>query len=160
MARERLDYLCSECGEGFSKWQGQCPQCHAWNSIEAAPAGLAVSAPKAGKRKVGYAGAQAEVLRLDQVDLDDVPRLDTASEEFDRVLGGGLVPGSVVLVGGDPGIGKSTLLLQTLCRMGEKHKALYVTGEESPQQVTLRDGTSDTRRMTVCRQPDGSWVEV
>ena len=138
MARERLDYLCSECGEGFSKWQGQCPQCHAWNSIEAAPAGLAVSAPKASKRKVGYAGAQAEVLRLDQVDLDDVPRLATASEELDRVLGGGLVPGSVVLVGGDPGIGKSTLLLQTLCRMGETHKALYVTGEESPQQVTLR----------------------
>jgi len=138
MARERLDFLCSECGAGYSKWQGQCPACEAWNSIEAAPAGLALAAPKKRKRTVGYAGAAAGVLRLSDVDLADQPRLATGSDEFDRVLGGGLVPGSVVLVGGDPGIGKSTLLLQTLCRMGAQHKALYVTGEESPQQVALR----------------------
>jgi DNA repair protein RadA/Sms len=138
MARERLDFLCSECGAGYSKWQGQCPACEAWNSIEAAPAGLALATPKKRRRTVGYAGAAAGVLRLSDVDLADQPRLATGSDEFDRVLGGGLVPGSVVLVGGDPGIGKSTLLLQTLCRMGAQHKALYVTGEESPQQVTLR----------------------
>jgi DNA repair protein RadA/Sms len=138
MARERLDFLCSECGAGYSKWQGQCPACAAWNSIEAAPAGLALAAPKKRKRTVGYAGTAAGVLRLSDVDLADQPRLATGSDEFDRVLGGGLVPGSVVLVGGDPGIGKSTLLLQTLCRMGAQHKALYVTGEESPQQVALR----------------------
>ena len=138
MARERLDFLCSECGAGYSKWQGQCPACDAWNSIEAAPAGLALAAPKKRKRTVGYAGAAAGVLRLSDGDPADQPRLATGSDEFDRVLGGGLVPGSVVLVGGDPGIGKSTLLLQTLCRMGAQHKALYVTGEESPQQVTLR----------------------
>lgn len=138
MARERLDFLCSECGAGYSKWQGQCPACDAWNSIEAAPAGLALAAPKKRKRTVGYAGTAAGVLRLSDVDLADQPRLATGSDEFDRVLGGGLVPGSVVLVGGDPGIGKSTLLLQTLCRMGAQHKALYVTGEESPQQVALR----------------------
>jgi len=138
MARERLDFLCSECGAGYSKWQGQCPGCEAWNSIEAAPAGLAVSVSKSRKRTVGYAGTAAEVLKLSEVNLDDMPRLATGSDEFDRVLGGGLMPGSVVLVGGDPGIGKSTLLLQTLCRMGANHKALYVTGEESPQQVTLR----------------------
>jgi DNA repair protein RadA/Sms len=138
MARERLDYLCRECGAGFSKWQGQCPQCEAWNSVEAAPAGVAPIATGGRARSVGYAGAAAEVLKLADVDLADMPRLATGSGEFDRVLGGGLVPGSVVLVGGDPGIGKSTLLLQTLCRMGAERKALYVTGEESPQQVTLR----------------------
>ena len=138
MARERLDFLCRDCGAGFSKWQGQCPQCEAWNSIEQAPPGVTPLGAKGTPRSVGYAGVAAEVLRLADVDLADVPRLATGSDEFDRVLGGGLVPGSVVLVGGDPGIGKSTLLLQTLCRMGASRKALYVTGEESPQQVTLR----------------------
>ncbi|HEY5790266.1 MAG TPA: DNA repair protein RadA [Gammaproteobacteria bacterium] len=138
MARERLAYLCRDCGAGFTKWQGQCPQCQAWNSIDAAPPGVAPAAGKARNNAVGYAGVLPEVLTLAEVSLDELPRLATGSGEFDRVLGGGLVPGSVVLVGGDPGIGKSTLLLQTLCRMGAERKALYVTGEESPQQVTLR----------------------
>jgi len=132
MARDRIAFLCRDCGSGYSKWQGQCPQCQAWNTIEAAPKSVSGTG-----RTVGYAGVLPEVQALDEVALDDLPRLLTGSSEFDRVLGGGLVPGSVVLVGGDPGIGKSTLLLQTLCLMGKRGKALYVTGEESPQQVTL-----------------------
>jgi len=146
MARERLDFLCSECGAGYSKWQGQCPGCEAWNSIEAAPAGLAVSVSKSRKRTVGYAGTAAEVLKLSEVNLDDMPRLATGSDEFDRVLGGGLMPGSVVLVGGDPGIGKSTLLLQTLCRMGRAsaNRPCYCR-RSAAWEPTTRRSTSPAR---------------
>lgn len=134
MAKQHYDYLCNDCGATFRKWQGQCTQCGVWNSIGDAP-----TPSLAGRTTpTGYSGTVARVENLDEIDLDTVTRMPTGSDEFDRVLGGGLVPGSVVLVGGDPGIGKSTLLLQTLCRFSHPRKALYTTGEESPQQIAMR----------------------
>ena len=121
-------YVCRDCGVQSPKWMGQCSSCKAWNTLveEIAP-------------QRGYAGVTTnELILLADVMLQDQPRLPTGQLEFDRVLGGGLVPGSVVLIGGDPGIGKSTLLLQTLCKLSQQQTALYVTGEESLQQVALR----------------------
>ena len=116
------------------KWSGQCPECQSWNSIEE------ISAAVAGATARGnwHGRGKSEVLTLDQVPASDAPRFDTRIDELDRVLGGGLVAGSVVLLGGDPGIGKSTVLLQCLALISEQRDALYVTGEESPQQVSLR----------------------
>ena len=135
MAKAKLLYTCNDCGAQQPKWAGQCPDCGAWNSLVE----NVVQKVTTG-RFAGYAGSAGSVAvqSLSEVQPDDVRRLPTGSPEFDRVLGGGLVPGSVVLLGGDPGIGKSTLLLQTLARLAEDQKVLYVTGEESPQQVSLR----------------------
>jgi DNA repair protein RadA/Sms len=135
MARAKPNYACTECGAQLSKWTGQCPECGAWNSIEEVPA-----APVAvrGARPGGYTGQASEVVRLQQVETASEMRSSCASAELDRVLGGGLVSGSVVLIGGDPGIGKSTLLLQTTAAMSAQMPVLYVSGEESPQQVALR----------------------
>ncbi len=136
MAKGKNVYSCTECGAQSPKWQGQCPDCGAWNSMVET---LAVPEERKG-RLGGYAGSagSVEVQNLLEVSPEEVNRLSTGSSEFDRVLGGGLVPGSVVLLGGDPGIGKSTLLLQTLATLGGSQRTLYVTGEESPQQVSLR----------------------
>jgi len=137
MAKAKNLYTCTECGAQAPKWAGQCGECGAWNTLVET-----VAAPTAsrGGRFAGYAGTagNVEVQALAAVTPDDVARLPTRLDEFDRVLGGGLVPGSVVLIGGDPGIGKSTLLLQTLATLSERCGVLYVTGEESPQQVSLR----------------------
>ena len=139
MAKLKTVYVCSECGGDSHKWQGRCPHCEAWNTLQemrvdpARPAAVnRLSASPA-----ALAGT-AEVRALADVELSDVPRIPTGIEEFDRVLGGGLVPGGVVLIGGDPGIGKSTLLLQTLCGLAATRKVLYVTGEESAGQVAMR----------------------
>ncbi len=140
MAKAKVAYSCTECGAQQPKWAGQCPDCGAWNSlVEVAAVAGGGSGARAG-RFTTYAGEAGEsrVQSLADVSPDDVARLPTGVGEFDRVLGGGLVPGSVVLIGGDPGIGKSTLLLQTLVRLAERFKVLYVTGEESLQQVSLR----------------------
>jgi DNA repair protein RadA/Sms len=132
MAKAKTIYTCTECGGQSPKWQGQCPSCMAWNTlvetIAEAPTvnRYASLAPTAGLQK------------LSEVEAAEIPRQPTGISEFDRVLGGGLVPGGVVLIGGDPGIGKSTLLLQTLCHVGKHRKALYVSGEESPQQIAMR----------------------
>ncbi|MCH8550956.1 MAG: DNA repair protein RadA [Natronospirillum sp.] len=127
-------FVCTECGAEYSKWQGQCSECKTWNTIqEFRPAKATVAA-----RRQGFAGTLAEVRQLSEVDLAEVPRLSTGINEFDRVLGGGLVPGSAVLVGGHPGAGKSTLLLQTLCALARQYRVLYVTGEESLQQIAMR----------------------
>jgi DNA repair protein RadA/Sms len=136
MARAKPNYACAECGAQLGKWTGQCPDCGAWNSIEEVPAApVAVRRARPG----GYTGQEAsEVVRLQQVDVAPEMRSSCASAELDRVLGGGLVSGSVVLLGGDPGIGKSTLLLQSTAAMSAQMPVLYVTGEESPQQVALR----------------------
>ncbi|MFU8798176.1 MAG: ATPase domain-containing protein, partial [Gammaproteobacteria bacterium] len=117
----------------FSQWAGQCTGCNAWNSLTQ---DLLVSSP----RRSGYAGAStAVVTRLADITLqENEARMPSGLAELDRVLGGGLVTGSVVLMGGDPGIGKSTVLLQTLCHLSQHYPALYITGEESLQQVTLR----------------------
>ncbi|WP_225771668.1 DNA repair protein RadA [Pseudomonas sp. Marseille-Q5115] len=136
MAKAKRMYGCTECGATFPKWAGQCAECGAWNTlvetmVENTPAASSNS-------RTGWAGEQATVKTLAEVSVEEIPRFSTASTELDRVLGGGLVDGSVVLIGGDPGIGKSTILLQTLCNLAERMPALYVTGEESQQQVAMR----------------------
>lgn len=134
-AKTKTAYVCSDCGSEYSKWQGQCVDCQGWNTITEFRLPAATAAQP---RFEGYSGKRSEVQQLGEIDLANVPRITTGIEEFDRVLGGGLVPGSVVLIGGHPGAGKSTLLLQTLCHLAQKLDALYVTGEESLQQVALR----------------------
>jgi len=129
MSKASTSYICNECGGHTLKWQGQCPACGAWNSLEAG------TLPPA--RRTGYAG-EVKGLRLAEVEHTDVERVSTGILEFDRVLGGGLVTGSVVLIGGDPGIGKSTLLLQAAGGQPAASKVLYVTGEESLQQIAMR----------------------
>ncbi len=128
MSKAGTSYVCSECGGHTLKWQGQCPACGAWNSLEAGAAPV---------KRTGYAG-EVKGLRLADVAQAEVERVSTGILEFDRVLGGGLVTGSVVLIGGDPGIGKSTLLLQAAGGQPSGHKVLYVTGEESLQQIAMR----------------------
>src|SRR5690606_24627158 len=122
-----------------AKWQGQCAACGEWNTLTRVSLGAATtpSAPKKFKT-AGYAGSTSKVQRLADVDLAALPRFTTSIKEFDRVLGGGLVPGSVTLIGGNPGAGKSTLLLQIMCQLSQQLEALYVTGEESLQQVGMR----------------------
>lgn len=137
MAKAKTVYSCTECGAQQPKWAGQCPDCNAWNSMVEV---VAVASPaKVNPRFSGYAGgAEAAVQSLAEVKPGDVERTPTGQGELDRVLGGGLVPGSVILIGGDPGIGKSTLLLQTLALLSEQLNTLYVTGEESLEQVSMR----------------------
>jgi DNA repair protein RadA/Sms len=132
MAKARTVYQCAECGGHSPKWQGQCPHCSAWNTlIEAITAG-------AGTRFESVAGTKSVVTPLASVEAKESRRIRSGLEEFDRVLGGGLVAGGVVLLGGDPGIGKSTLLLQASAALGAAHRTLYVSGEESVEQVALR----------------------
>lgn len=129
-------YVCNDCGSDYSKWQGQCSDCNAWNTLTELRLG---STSGTSRRSAGFAGAaDGAVSTLAEIALDEIPRIGTGTTELDLVLGGGLVPGSCVLVGGEPGAGKSTLLLQILCELAENQKALYVTGEESPQQVAMR----------------------
>ncbi|NLY12254.1 MAG: DNA repair protein RadA [Gammaproteobacteria bacterium] len=135
MAKAKRMYGCTECGATFPKWGGQCAACGTWNTLVETLVEAAV-AQKSGR--AGWAGDQAQLKTLAQVSVEEIPRFSTQSSELDRVLGGGLVDGSVVLLGGDPGIGKSTILLQTLCNMAQTITALYVTGEESQQQVAMR----------------------
>lgn len=135
MVKRKSAYACNDCGADYTKWQGQCASCGAWNSLSEVR--LASSASRAPTHQ-GYAGALSDVQTLNDIDLQNVPRFSSGMEEFDRVLGGGLVPGSAVLIGGNPGAGKSTLLLQVMCRLAGEMSALYVTGEESLQQVAMR----------------------
>ncbi|ANB17635.1 DNA repair protein RadA [Dokdonella koreensis] len=137
MAKARTAYVCTECGAAHSKWQGQCTECGVWNTL----AEIVVEPDKvAGARRGGYAGAAgpAKATSLAVVAGEAEQRAITGIGELDRVLGGGLVAGSVVLIGGDPGIGKSTLLLQMLGTIGQRMRGLYVTGEESLAQVAAR----------------------
>ena len=135
MAKAKTAFVCNDCGADYSKWMGQCTECGAWNTIQEIRLGSA----KKSSGFQGYAGGtHSKVTKLDQIDLQELPRLSSGMNEFDRVLGGGFVPGSVVLLGGHPGAGKSTILLQTFCRLAEKQTALYITGEESLQQVAMR----------------------
>lgn len=138
MAKTKSIFSCNHCGAQFPRWAGQCADCGAWNSLSEEIA-MVSSASSRSARFAGFAGAsESTVTLLADVKLENENRLPTAIAELDRVLGGGLVAGSVVLIGGDPGIGKSTLLLQTLCQLSLQCSALYITGEESLQQVTLR----------------------
>ena len=135
MAKSRVIFVFQDCGSEQNKWAGQCPDCNAWNTLSQFVQAGGARAPA---RRGGYAGAPAEVQTLDQIDLAEVPRFSTGFSELDRVLGGGVVPGSVNLIGGQPGAGKSTLLLQAMCQLSQRMESLYVTGEESLQQVALR----------------------
>jgi len=131
MAKINTTYVCSQCGGQTGKWQGQCPHCLAWNT-------LAESLQESKSSRFQALAASSQVVRLSAVQAVETPRLATGLPEFDRVLGGGLVGGGVVLIGGDPGIGKSTLLLQALAAISTRAKTLYVSGEESAAQIALR----------------------
>ena len=141
MAKAKTAYVCAECGASFNKWQGQCDECQAWNTLaEIVLESTPVNAKGARAGYAGEGGSAARVTRLADVVQGEESRTATGIGELDRVLGGGLVEGSVVLIGGDPGIGKSTLLLQTLAALETRLPGLYVTGEESLGQVSSRAG--------------------
>lgn len=124
-------YVCSDCGSDHAKWQGQCNQCGQWNTLGS----LTIAKDK---RSRGFTGKLEKVQSLSEVSTENTARVSTLSAEFDRVLGGGLVPGSAVLISGNPGAGKSTLFIQLLCNLSAHNKALYVTGEESLSQLAMR----------------------
>ncbi|MYN40840.1 DNA repair protein RadA [Duganella sp. FT109W] len=137
MAKAKTNFTCNECGAIANKWTGQCTSCHQWNTMVETP--VETGGNNRYSQPAHLALAQtAPVLSLADIDAIDVPRFGTGIEEFDRVLGGGLVAGGVVLIGGDPGIGKSTLLLQALANVSHMKKVLYVSGEESGAQIALR----------------------
>lgn len=132
MAKIKNCFSCTACGGQTPKWQGQCPHCAAWNSLVES-----VAVPDSPARFAAWS-SQATVQLLSDVEAVEVPRETSGIDELDRVLGGGLVRGAVILLGGDPGIGKSTLLLQALASMSADRSVLYVSGEESPQQIAMR----------------------
>jgi DNA repair protein RadA/Sms len=132
-ASRKTVYVCQNCGADFPKWAGQCGECGAWNTLVES-----VAAAKPRGRGAALVAASAAVQKLDQIGEEDTARVPTGMAELDRVLGGGIVPGAVILIGGDPGIGKSTLLLQALAALEGRLDTLYVTGEESLTQVSLR----------------------
>ena len=145
MAKSKTAYVCNDCGSDYAKWQGQCHDCSAWNTLVEIRLGPAKGSGRVGAgtsassaNRAGFSGTLAEASVLKDIDLQDLPRFSSGAEEFDRVLGGGLVPGSAILVGGNPGAGKSTLLLQTMCHLASSMEALYITGEESLQQIAMR----------------------
>ena len=139
MAKSKVKtaYVCQECGAEHAKWQGQCHTCGAWNSLSQVNISP-IAGGAAAHNALGFAGATAEIKKLAEVEALQTPRIGSGFAELDRVLGGGFVPGSVVLIGGDPGAGKSTLLLQACTKLAAKQGVLYVTGEESLQQLALR----------------------
>ena len=143
MAKSKSIYSCTECGANSPKWQGQCPGCDAWNTL------VETIAEKTSGHRFEALAPTAKLQNLSEIEARETERIATGIGEFDRALGGGLVPGGVVLIGGDPGIGKSTLLLQALSLLSIGQKVLYISGEESGEQVALRARrlSLDTRRL-------------
>ncbi|MBA5728609.1 DNA repair protein RadA [Aerococcaceae bacterium INB8] len=139
MAKKKLMYECLACGYESPKWLGKCPSCGAWNQMEEKPADIVAAE---GKDQINVQTSkqrqEGSALKLDEIEYTQEDRMSTDFQEFDRVLGGGVVEGSLVLIGGDPGIGKSTLLLQVAMQLAQKQKILYVTGEESFSQIKIR----------------------
>ncbi|MDR0672364.1 MAG: DNA repair protein RadA [Zoogloeaceae bacterium] len=151
MSRNKTVYLCSECGADSPKWQGQCPACGAWNTLVESVAEMKSESQSRFLSLSSVAKAQP----LSEIEAREAARVSTGIREFDRPLGGGLVAGGVALIGGDPGIGKSTLLLQTLAKLSERVPALYISGEESSEQVALR-----ARRLGVAASRMGLLTEI
>ena len=148
MAKKKSVYVCSDCGGEHSNWQGECKDCGSWNTLSE----FVVSPSSSSKRpdpladgRSGYSRGRSQVQALEEINIEQIARLGSGIGELDRVLGGGLVPGSAILIGGQPGAGKSTLLLQTLAHLAAKNTVLYVTGEESLQQIALRAQRLDIR---------------
>ncbi|MCI6642767.1 MAG: AAA family ATPase, partial [Bacteroidales bacterium] len=140
MAKQRTAYVCSQCGYDTPKWVGRCPSCGEWNTMKEIRLGSEKgksTAEERAHRALGENVHQARPVSLSEVSVEEEPRIDMQDAELNRVLGGGLVPGSVTLLGGEPGIGKSTLLLQTVLKLKNK-RLLYVSGEESERQIKLR----------------------
>ena len=137
MARAKIQFICNECGTSTAKWTGQCPQCNAWSTLTESPL---VESPAKSQRFKSPLARPCPVRKLNEVQADEQPRISTGMSELDRVIGGGLVHGSVVLIGGDPGIGKSTVLIQTLAALADQAglNTLYISGEESVEQISLR----------------------
>ncbi|PPD52603.1 MAG: DNA repair protein RadA [Methylotenera sp.] len=137
MAKAKTIYTCTECGASEPKWQGQCPSCMAWNTLVESMEESSATTNRYANKFEGLAST-GQLQKISSIKAADIARQPTGISEFDRVLGGGLVEGGVILIGGDPGIGKSTLLLQVLCHLGKVSPAIYVSGEESPQQIAMR----------------------
>jgi DNA repair protein RadA/Sms len=137
MAKSKSLYICSECGYESAKWYGKCPGCGEWNTMNEQVVSVSAGSSKAKRNSGAYA---AKVMRLNEISGDIERRISTGVSEFDRVLGGGIVEGSLVLISGDPGIGKSTILLQICEHLGKSRNVLYVSGEESASQIKLRAG--------------------
>jgi DNA repair protein RadA/Sms len=131
-------FVCRQCGESTPKWQGQCPSCSSWNTLEETKISIGSVSSFGAQRNRGLSATSGKILKLSEVRVEDIVRWPTGTTEMDRALGGGLVPGAVVLIGGDPGIGKSTLTLQVIAAIAADRPALYVTGEESAAQVAGR----------------------
>jgi len=133
MKKTKIAFVCGDCGSEYNKWQGQCHDCQAWNTLKQ----ISLGNPR-NDRKAGYTGSVEALQTLDQIVVAEQPRMSLTSAEFNRVLGGGLVPGSAVLISGSPGAGKSTLLIQALCELAKTQACLYITGEESLAQIAMR----------------------
>ncbi len=153
MAKEKSIYVCTECGGTSAKWLGKCPQCNAWNTLVESVAESATK-PRYAAASRGLLPGEA-VATLAEIEAGDADRQPTGIDELDRALGGGIVAGGVILIGGDPGIGKSTLLLQALDALARSMKTLYVTGEESGAQVALR-----SRRLGLGKSPVRVLAEI
>ncbi len=149
MPKPKNVFQCNECGGQTSKWQGQCPHCNAWNTL------IETVALLPSRRFENLSGTHAELRQLSAIETASMPRIVTGMAEFDRVLGGGFVSGEVVLLGGDPGIGKSTLLLQVAATLGANRQTLYITGEESAEQIALR-----AQRLGLINAPVTLFAEV
>ena len=150
MAKEKIAYVCTECGYDSPKWAGRCPSCGTWNTMKEQKIQPATASER--RAAPGFTFEKARPIRLEEIATGEEPRINMRDEELNRVLGGGLVPGSLILLGGEPGIGKSTLILQTVLRLSEQ-RVLYVSGEESARQLKLRADRiahNETNCLIVC----------
>ncbi len=134
MAKTKIEFVCRECGASHVQWAGQCLECKAWNTLEE----IVISQVTSSRSESLKDLPASKVQNLSEITTENKTRLTTGLSELDRTLGGGLVDGSVVLIGGDPGIGKSTLILQALAAINQSNTTLYVSGEESAEQVSER----------------------
>ncbi len=164
MPKPRTIYICNQCGHESPQWYGRCPGCGTYNSLEEEITQASSDSPSRGVGSWHSQQGQSKPtnkpakprysLRFDQITDRQVPRWESGYGELDRVLGGGVVPGSMVLIGGDPGIGKSTLLLQVSNELSQRYRVLYVSGEESAQQVKLRASRLGVSKLAIVADSD------